>query len=84
MRLVDQCLVVHRPERLLERAVEHLEHFLPRQIAILDLVEFLLHGGREIHIELIRELLDHHLLHALAERRGEETALLEFRVVPFC
>ena len=42
----------------------------------------LFHLRREAHVEDVGELLHHHLLHALAERRREEAALLELDVVP--
>ena len=82
VRLADQRLGVHRPDRLLERGPEVPEDVPPLESAVLHLVEFRLHLRGESDVELTRELLDHDLLHRLPGRRREEPALLEFRVVP--
>ena len=82
VRGLDERLVVDGAQRLVERAVEILEHALPAERAVFDFVELALHVSGEADIEFVRELLDHHLLHRFAQRRREEAALLEFGVMP--
>src|SRR6185503_12357597 len=63
-----------------ERRPEVLEHFLPAEVSVFDLVELLLHLRGEVDVKDVGELLHHHLLDGLAELGGEEAALVELYV----
>ena len=81
VRVGHQRVQVHRLERLAERAVEVLEHPLPAQLALLDLVELGLHLRGELDVEDLGELAHHDLLDRLAQLGGEEAALLDLHVL---
>src|SRR6185503_14484345 len=82
VRLGDERAGVDLVEPSRERRVEVLENLLPAEVTLFDLVELLFHLRREIHVEDVRELFDHHLLDALTKLRREEAALIELDVVP--
>src|SRR2546425_82088 len=76
VHVVDELLHVHRVERLRERPPEVAQHLLPAEVALLDLVELVLHLGREPDVEHRGERALHDAPHRLAERCGRETAIL--------
>src|SRR5436309_578162 len=76
VHVVNQPIDVDRRERLRERTPEVLEHPLPRQIALLHLVQLGLHLRREADLEHVREAPLQHLPHDLALGRGLEAPVL--------
>ena len=79
VELLDVALeLLLRPlERVGERRVELPEHLDALQVALGDLVEVLLHLGREVHVDDVGEVLDELVGHDLADVVGEEPAVLE-------
>ena len=57
----------------MEPLVELLEHALPVDLALFDLIELSLHTGGELDVDDILEVLHHKAVHDLAERRGGKT-----------
>ena len=57
--------------------VELTQHLHALQIALGDLVEVLLHLGREVHVDDVGEVLDEFVGHDLTDVVGEEPAILE-------
>src|SRR5690606_4074414 len=68
-------------ELALEGPVEVLQHLLPVDVALLDLVELALHPAGEVHLEEGREERHQQLDHRLAQGRRVETLLLELDVL---
>lgn len=64
-----------------ELRVEIRHHVGPGNLAFLDLVELLLHSGRETDVEKLRKPLDEEVIHAEAEFGRNELALFAVHVV---
>ena len=60
---------------LAERQVEIAHSGHPGLLALLDLVQFLLHQRREVHVEDVRESLDEEVIHGDAGLRRHEAAV---------
>ena len=65
-----------------QRRVERLEHRHPQTLAPGDLVELLLHPGREREVDVVAEVLDEEVRHDLADQLGMEAPLLDPDVAP--
>ena len=70
-------LLLRPLERVGERRVELTQHLHALQVALGDLVEVLLHLGREVHVDDVGEVLDELVGHDLTDVVGEEPAILE-------
>ena len=79
VELLDEALelLLRAFERVGERNVELAQHLHALQIALGDLVEVLLHLGREVHVHDVGEVLDELVGDDLADVVGEEASILE-------
>ena len=64
----------------LERPVELAQQRHPRALAAGDLVEVLLHPGRELEVDVVAEVLHEQVGDDLADRLGVQAALLDAHV----
>src|SRR2546422_11694618 len=76
--------MIRRPPRstLFPYTTLFRSHLLPREVAVLHLVELIFHLRRESHLEHIGERALHYLPHRFPERRGREAAILGRGVPP--
>ena len=63
-------------------AVEGAQQRHPRPLAARDLVELLLHAGRELEVHVVAEVLDEQVRHDLADELRVQPALLDADVAP--
>ena len=81
MRFPNHLLHVDFFERTRKGCIEVLQHRLPGELALLNLVEFLLHRGRELDVEDVGEPVHHDPGYRAAQGSRGEAPRLYFNVV---